>query len=247
MELYILIAKLAANFKNKYEDYRILKFDNQIPIGQQVPEGFVKILGPSSLEDCVKHLKQISENASNWFGLTVAQYALIFLVTLALVGVISAGAWNLPNFNTQKDTAGNLISDPDNSARILITFLVAVGTIAIAFLTILTAMVIREYKERFALAKEVLTILVGILGTIVGFYFGTAKATKPNPPDTNTAINANVSNSGNTTNTNTNSNTSINSNTNSNARTHILRLPSGREKLVSFNYSKAGKQKIVMQ
>jgi hypothetical protein len=29
-------------------------------------------------------------------------------------------------------------------------------------------------RERFTLGKEVLTILIGVLGTIVGFYFGSA-------------------------------------------------------------------------
>jgi len=196
-------------------------------------------------------LKEIGENAANWYGLTVAQYALISLVTLAFVWVILTGAWYLPNFTTQKDTAGNLISNQDDSARFLITFLVAVGTIAIAFLAILTAMVIREYKERFAAAKEVLTILVGILGTIVGFYFGTAK--NSNQPPANNTNSVNNSNSVNKTNintninTNTNTNTNTNINTNTNARTHILRLPSGEERYISYTYSKDGKQRIVMQ
>jgi len=57
MELYILVAKLVANTKNKYEDYRILKVDNQIPIAQQVPAGYEKKGGPASLDDCVKYLR----------------------------------------------------------------------------------------------------------------------------------------------------------------------------------------------
>jgi hypothetical protein len=34
-----------------------------------------------------------------------------------------------------------------------------------------------EIKERFGLAKEVLAILVGILGTVLGFYYGAADKT----------------------------------------------------------------------
>src|SRR5207244_1723808 len=65
------------------------------------------------------------------------------------------------------------LADPD-TARGLITFVFAVATIAIAMMMALTAMVTRDFDKRIAVGKEVLTILVGVLGTIVGFYFGAA-------------------------------------------------------------------------
>ena len=174
---YIVIAQPAANAANKFENHRILRIDVNQPIPPQIPAGFALRIGAASLDDCVKYIKEISGGQPNWFGLTVFQYILIAVVTLTFVGVIGLGAVKLYNFNSDPNL--KLITTADDAARILITFLVAVSTVAIAFLAILTAMVIREYKERFALAKEVLTLLVGILGTIVGFYFGTASKTGP--------------------------------------------------------------------
>src|SRR5258705_6944360 len=88
-----------------------------------------------------------------FFWLTVAQYALIFFVTIFFVWVIGRGITNV------KDLA-----DPD-TARGLITFVITVGTIAIAIMMALTAIVTREFDRRFAVGKEVLTVLVGVLGT----------------------------------------------------------------------------------
>lgn len=65
------------------------------------------------------------------------------------------------------------LSDPAY-ARGLITFLFSLGTIIIAIVLTLYA-VSRgpgAKAESFTHAKEILTILVGILGTIIGFYFG---------------------------------------------------------------------------
>ncbi|MEZ4733759.1 MAG: hypothetical protein R3E79_42220 [Caldilineaceae bacterium] len=60
-------------------------------------------------------------------------------------------------------------------ARGLITFLFAIGTIGLAFvlaLSVLTHGNDEESEARFERGKEVLTIFIGILGTIIGFYFG---------------------------------------------------------------------------
>lgn len=67
-------------------------------------------------------------------------------------------------------------------SRGLITFVVAVATVSIALVLAVYAMASNEkaaeLKERFSYAKDVLATLVGILGTILGFYFGTSVSTQ---------------------------------------------------------------------
>lgn len=60
-------------------------------------------------------------------------------------------------------------------ARGVITFIFAVGTIGIALLLTLGALLGNHTIEAFTKAKEVLTVLIGVFGTILGFYFGTAE------------------------------------------------------------------------
>jgi hypothetical protein len=61
-------------------------------------------------------------------------------------------------------------------ARGLITYLFAVVTIGCAVALILHALVATEaedvHEKRFQRGKEVLSLLLGLFGTIVGFYFG---------------------------------------------------------------------------
>ena len=59
-------------------------------------------------------------------------------------------------------------------ARGVITFIFAVGTIGIALLLTLGALLGSHTQEVFAKAKEILTVLIGVFGTILGFYFGTS-------------------------------------------------------------------------
>jgi hypothetical protein len=70
-------------------------------------------------------------------------------------------------------------------SRGLITFLVAFVTVTIALVlatwVIASNAPVAELKERFSHAKDVLATLVGILGTILGFYFGSADKAAPEP------------------------------------------------------------------
>jgi PASTA domain/Putative Ig domain len=69
-------------------------------------------------------------------------------------------------------------------ARGLITFLIAIATVGIAMILAISTVILTEGAEgdkRFDRGKQVLSVLIGVLGTIVGFYFGSAtdSATPP--------------------------------------------------------------------
>jgi hypothetical protein len=99
--------------------------------------------------------------------------ALATVVLLSLIAVVG--------FFVSKNPAGG---DPINYARGLITVLFATGTMAIAFILTVSAILSssEEFEKRFDKGKDVLTIMIGIFGTILGFYFGTASS----PPPTET-------------------------------------------------------------
>jgi amino acid transporter len=106
------------------------------------------------------------ENANN-----ICRTILLALIAVGVLGIISWALFMNDDFN-------ELIKN-ENFARGLITFLFAFGTIGIAVIIALSVFTSsadpEEAKQRFYRAKEILTILIGILGTIVGFYFGATK------------------------------------------------------------------------
>lgn len=100
-----------------------------------------------------------------------AQYVVPALLTA--IGLIVVGAILLALF---KDDLRLLNRLADRSvARGLITFLIAISTVGIALILAVSTVVstpTTDDDKRFDRAKQVLTILIGVLGTIVGFYFG---------------------------------------------------------------------------
>jgi hypothetical protein len=62
-------------------------------------------------------------------------------------------------------------------ARGLITFLIAIATVGIAIILTVSTLILPsgdDGDQRFDRGKQVLTSLIGVLGTIVGFYFASA-------------------------------------------------------------------------
>lgn len=104
--------------------------------------------------------------------LTVGQYVVLGAMGLIIVFYLFSG---LLGENTGPFLFA--LSKPE-VARGVITFLVAAGTVSLAVLLVMAAIMSsgsQQMGERFAFGKEVLTLLIGILGTIVGFYYGSAK------------------------------------------------------------------------
>ena len=103
-------------------------------------------------------------------GMSSGLKALVF-GALLLAGVLFYGVfWS----STFLASLGEI-----DQARGLITFLFAFGTIGIAIITSVSViwMDVSEIDARITKAKDLLAILMGVLGTIVGFYFGSAGGT----------------------------------------------------------------------
>lgn len=95
--------------------------------------------------------------------------------TLALlVGGLLAGAGLIYGIFIKPDFLASLATA--DQARGLVTFLFAFATIAVVLISVIATFWVPsgEVATRGAAAKDILTILIGIMGTILGFYFGSA-------------------------------------------------------------------------
>jgi len=116
---------------------------------------------------------------SGFWSLLTANLGIVVLALAALTVLLGILAGILLPGLKFRDAMG----DP-SIARGVITFLFAFGTISIALLIAAASYWVGnndELKERFGYAKDILMVLIGILGTIIGFYFGTPDT----PPDDN--------------------------------------------------------------
>lgn len=116
---------------------------------------------------------------TRWVPIVIA--SLFGLIGLVVLGMI------LSSVNSH--SALNLLKDVD-VARGLITFVIAIGTVTIAIVLTLSAIISTNENiiDRLRAGREILTALLAVLGTIVGFYFGinrdapTKVNPTPNPP-----------------------------------------------------------------
>lgn len=76
-----------------------------------------------------------------------------------------------------------LLADP-SVARGLVTFLFAFATISVFVIASIAIFWsnIEEVEKRAGLAKELIAIMIGVLGTVLGFYFGSAEAPAQSAP-----------------------------------------------------------------
>lgn len=99
-----------------------------------------------------------------------------FILAAIIIVAIIVGINYNPGFLTG---LGN-----NDTARGLITFLIAFVTAMIAVILVLSYIIsddVENLPKRADLGKQIFTALVGILGTVIGYYYGVSKPATPTP------------------------------------------------------------------
>ena len=112
-----------------------------------------------------------TRSASKWLSFPrIATVVALLLLALLVYGVWRDGGKDL---SSGLENLLKLVGEV-NLARGLITFLVVLGTVAIAVLVVTYGLFFGKdepSQERFRMGKEVLTVFMTLLGTIMGFYY----------------------------------------------------------------------------
>jgi hypothetical protein len=120
----------------------------------------------AALGQASERWKNLRARERRWSWPTAGGLAL-FTFGVAAALFVYYGVSNTTFIQTMERTEG---------ARGLITFFFSFTTMAVVLLVVISTFWIdaAEVEARFSKAKDVLTVLIGVLGTIMGFYFGTA-------------------------------------------------------------------------
>ena len=124
---------------------------------------------------------QVQLDISSGPKLSLTQYiptALFTLLGLTILGLIVYAI-------TQNDQAFLSSLADKERARGLITFLIAITVVGVAMILSISSLILAsgdEGDKRFDRGKQVLSVLIGVLGTIVGFYFGAETKPKESNP-----------------------------------------------------------------
>jgi hypothetical protein len=111
-----------------------------------------------------------NNNTENPRNLHYWKNPITYISLFILVTVILLIAANVLGFD-EGETLNNLARV--DFARGLITYLFAVGTIGVIIIVIIATLLgSASPDDKIKRAKDVLSILIGIFGTIVGYYFG---------------------------------------------------------------------------
>jgi hypothetical protein len=142
--------------------------------------------------DQLNDLKQSTlSDRSSWFTQFTSQQVLglaagfaVFVLAAIVLAALGFGIFG-PQSLVDK------LAKTEN-ARGLITYILAVGTIAIAVVLVVGALLGGdEDKDSFSRGKEILTMLIGIFGTILGFYYGSEQkqtSSSPSPSPSPSAL-----------------------------------------------------------
>ena len=106
-------------------------------------------------------------------SVTALQIAGVIIGALAILAI----GWFIFSGSSGNGEANTFLTSP-GTARGLITFSVAIVTVAIALILVLYVIMGTtgdDFKDRFTYGKDILMVFVGILGTIMGYYYAENK------------------------------------------------------------------------
>ncbi|MFL6303231.1 MAG: PASTA domain-containing protein [Candidatus Sulfotelmatobacter sp.] len=155
-----------------------------------VPTGGVSDTNPDA-GTLVDVGSQIQLDISSGPKLSLTQYiptGLFTLLGLTILGLIVYAI-------TQSDQAFLSSLADKERARGLITFLIAITVVGVAIILSISTLILAsgdEGDKRFDRGKQVLSVLIGVLGTIVGFYFGAETKPKEVAPTEQTQSSAHI-------------------------------------------------------